>query len=365
MCGFESALEFVREHVPSARPRDVLFGIEFAGNYGFTFAHYLRDAGFPVVNVLGAHSKRWKEVVHNQRLKTDPKDAVTITDLVSQGHFVSFPFLRQEYADLRYLVSMRERLAKLRSGAIVRTKDILQVVWPEFERRFPNFNKKTPLALLAAFPCAEAFVSAPRRTALKVIHAASKGKLGPVMYKQLLAATKRSVALAGAQGVLRTEISHQLRLIAEYEEQIATVEALMVEALVAVPEGQYLCSIPKLGPVTAAVFLGSIGDPQAYDSSRQALRVGGLSLVVQESGVQRGRPKLSKRGRPELRRQMYMFAVRNVTRDGLYRERYLNALALNPQKPKKKILIAIARDAARMMFSIARNQRLYTPERPM
>ncbi len=91
-----------------------------------------------------------------------------------------------------------------------------------------------------------------------------------------------------------------------------------------------LLSISKLGPVTAAVFLGSIGDPRAYDSSRQALKVAGLSLVVSESGMQRGNPRLSKRGRPELRRQAYLFAVRSVRRGGLFRADYERALAANP-----------------------------------
>ncbi len=94
-----------------------------------------------------------------------------------------------------------------------------------------------------------------------------------------------------------------------YDRQIAAVEEAMVFALRRAPEAKALMSIPKLGAVTAAVFLGSIGDPRAYESSRQALRVGGLSLVVQESGLLRGKPRLSKRGRPEMRRQAYMFAA--------------------------------------------------------
>ena len=362
--GFDDSLRAIFHHAPDARSEDVLVGIEFAGNYGFTYAHYLHERGFQVVNVLAAHSKRWKEVVHNQRLKSDPKDAITITDLVSQGHFVSFPFLEQVYADLRYLVSMRERLSKLRTASIARLKDVLQVVWPEFERRLGNFNKKTPLAILRAYPCAEAFGAAPKRSVLRLIGRVSRGHLGEALYSELALSAAHTVALAGAQGVLPREVALQLDQLACYERQIEEVEALMVETLQRAPEAAALLSIPKLGPVTAAVFLGSIGDPRAYDSSRQALRVGGLSLVVQESGLLRGRPRLSKRGRPELRRQMYMFAVRSVTRGGIFREAFTRALAENPQKPKKKILIGIARQATRLMFSVARERRLYTPERP-
>jgi len=362
--GFETAVRTILENAPGARPEDILVGIEFAGNYGFTFAHFVRERGFRVVNVLGAHSRRWKEVVHNQGLKSDRKDALTITDMVAQGAFVSFPFLEPVYADLRCLVSMRERLTKLRSATIARTKDVLQVVWPEFEHHFPSFGKKTPLAILHAFPGPEAFLAAPKRRVLRVIREASRGHLGESAYEELRAAARESVALPGAQGVLAQEIRLQLELLAAYERQIAEVDRLMTERLEHAPEAPALLSIPKLGPVTAAVFLGSIGDPRAYDSSRQALKVGGLSLVVSESGMQRGKPRLSKRGRPELRRQAYLFAVRSVRRGGLFRADYERALAANPGTPKKKILVAIARKAVRLMFSLARERRLYSVEPP-
>ncbi len=354
--GFETAVRAILENAPGTRPEDVLVGIEFAGNYGFTFAHFLRDRGFQVVNVLGAHSKRWKEVVHNQGLKSDPKDALTITDMVAQGAFVGFPFLEQVYADLRYLVSMRERLTKLRSATIARLKDVLQVVWPEFERRFKNFSKKTPIAILEAFPGPDAFLRAPKRRVLKVIREASRGHLGEAAYEHLRCAAEDTVALPGAQGVLAQEVGLQLDLLASYERQIAEVERLMAERLVDAPEAPSLLSVPKLGAVTAAVFLGSIGDPRAYDSSRQALKVGGLGLVVSESGAQRGRP--------ELRRQMYMFAVRSVSRGGLFRAEYERALERNPNTPKKKVLVALARKATRLMFALAKERRLYTMEPP-
>ncbi len=50
--GFEQAVAFIRQQVPGASTAAVLVGIEFAGNYRFTFAHYLRELGFPVVSVL-------------------------------------------------------------------------------------------------------------------------------------------------------------------------------------------------------------------------------------------------------------------------------------------------------------------------
>ena len=349
---------------PGVRPSEVLFAIEFAGNYGYTLAFLLRARGYEVVSVLPKHTKHWKEVFHNQRLKSDPADALTITDLAARGSFVGFPFHEQVYADLRGLVSEYERLTKLRTGTIARLKDVLQIVWPEFESRLDNFGKKTPIALLKAYPGPEAFLRARKASVLKLIRTTSHGQHGEALYDDLHEGARATIALTGAQGCLKNEIGRQIELLASYERQIAEVRETMIACLQRAPEGEALLSIPKLGEVTAAVFLGSIGDPRTYDSSRQALRVGGLSLIVTTaSGNNPGKPRLSKRGRPELRRLMYMFAVRSVTKDGIYRTEYERGLARNPKLPKK-VLVGISRKALRMMFRVAAERRLYSLEAP-
>jgi transposase len=361
--GFVQLLEELERCAPGLHPSEVLFAIEFAGNYGYTLAFLLRAHGYEVVSVLPKHTKHWKEVFHNQRLKSDPADALTITDLAARGSFVGFPFHEQVYADLRGLVSEYERLTKLRTGTIARLKDVLQVVWPEFEARLCNFGKKTPIALLKACPGPDEFLRRRKATVLQVIAEASHGQHGEDLYNDLCDAARTTIALVGAQG-LKDEIGRQIELLASYERQIAEVRQTMIACLQRAPEGEALLSIPKLGEVTAAVFLGSIGDPRTYDSSRQALRVGGLSLIVTTaSGSNPGKPRLSKRGRPELRRLMYMFAVRSVTKDGIYRAEYERGLARNPNL-SKKVLVGISRKALRMMFRVAYERRLYSVEAP-
>ncbi len=198
--GFERAVEFIRAQA-GERGGEVLVGIECAGSYGFTFAHFLRSADerFTVVSILPAHTKRWKEVTHRQPLKTDARDAAGICDLAAQGHFVSFPFLAPAYAELRYLLSAREKLSALRRGVITR------------------------------------------------IH---------------------TVALPSAQGAMKDEIPLLIARLDLYEQQMHVLERAMAERLAELPAAHALMTIPCVAPVSAAVFLGSIGDPKAYDSSR-------------------------------------------------------------------------------------------------
>jgi transposase len=361
--GFDAAVAFIRQQAAGAAAETVLVGIEFAGNYGFTFAHYLAQLGFPIVSVLPAHTKRWKDVAHNQPLKTDAKDAATITDLLAQGHFVGFPFLSPAYADLRYLVTGRERLSLLRRGAITQLRTLLQVVFPEFEALFPLVTKKTPFTLLRTFPTPQDLLAVPRAKVLKVLKVASRGHLGAELAERLLAAARATLGLPGAQARLRQEILLTLERIALFERQIKALEAELVEALQAVPETPYLLSIPKVAPVTAAIFLGSIGDPQAYESGQQILRVAGLTLIERSSGVLRGTKRISKRGRPLLRAAAYMFAVRSITRGGLFRPEY-EALCQRNGGAKMKAVVAVMRAGLRLLYSIARDRRLFTIEPP-
>lgn len=128
-------------------------------------------------------------------------------------------------------------------------------------------------------------------------------------------------------------------------------------------ETPYLLSIPKVAPVTAAVFLGSIGDPRAYEAGEQILRVAGLSLIERSSGVLRGSKRISKRGRPLLRAAAYMFAVRSITKGSLSRAEY-EALCQRNGGVKMKAVVAVMRSGLRLLYSIARDRRPFTTEAP-
>lgn len=365
--GFMAATAEIRQAAGGAAPHEILVAIEFAGYYGFTFAHFLHAEGFPVVSVLPAHTKRYKDVVHGQPLKTDEKDAATIVALAAQGHYVRFPFLASSYAELRYLVSARERLSTQRRSTITRLKSLLQVVWPEFETVFPNFGKATPLVLLEAFPTPEALVAAQRRRVLAVLRRASRGHHGEATYAALLASAQATLALPGAQRTLGNELQLLCVQFALYEKQIAAIEAAMVRAMAPLPEVPCLLTIPRVAPVTVAIFLGSIGDPQAYRSSREILKVAGLSLLKKQSGIQRGRDRISKRGRPVLRQHAYMLAVRSIREGGLFHAEYAGLLARGHSTAKKKAVVAVSRSALKLLFAIARDRRPFSalpPARP-
>jgi transposase len=360
---FDLAVDTIHQLAPGARPDEMLIGIEFAGSCGHTLAHYLHQRGYPVVSVLPADTKRWKETAHGIPLKTDAKDALGITDLAWQGKFVGFPFLEAAYAELRALVNARDRLVVLRKAALTRIKSNLQVVWPEFEAVFPNFTKATPLVLLEQFPTPEELLGASKARVLRVLKRASRGHLREARYEALVAAARSTLALPHARATTREEILLQIAQLGLFEEQLAMLEGRMETALEPLPETPALRSIPNVGPVSAAVFLGSIGDPGCYRSGREILRLAGLTLVEKSSGIHRGQQRISKRGRPSLRAMAYMFAVRSIRQNGIFRAEYDGLYARNGGKGTKA-LVAVMRSALRLMYAVARDRRSFSATPP-
>ncbi|HYD54662.1 MAG TPA: IS110 family transposase [Gemmatimonadaceae bacterium] len=358
--GFDSAVErilaLVRQVYPDAVPAEILVGIEFAGSYGFTFAHYLHGLGFPIVNVLPSDTKRWKEVTHHQALKTDAKDALGITDLASQGHFVSFAFLEPAYAELRYLVSTRERCSMLRRATITRLKSTLELVWPEFERLFAQIQAPTPVAILEAYPGPAAFLAAPKRRVVAMLRKRSRNHLGEATYARLRESAEATLGLPLAQGAASTEVPLLVEQLRVFDRHLKAIQAQMARVLEQLPETEFLLTIPGVATATAATFLGCVGDVRAYDSSRQILRLAGLSLVEASSGTHKGKERISKRGQPVLRRHAYIFALRAVSRDGLFRAEF-DAMVQRNGGVKIKALAALSRQALKILYTVARERR--------
>jgi len=111
------------------------------------------------------------------------------------------------------------------------------------------------------------------------------GHLGEEVYERLRAGAEESVALPGTRAGLKREVHLLQDQIAMYNRQMKELQDGMAEVMLQIPEATCLMSIPGVAPVSAAVFLGSLGDVHAYRSSRQVLKLAGLSLVQDSSGI--------------------------------------------------------------------------------
>ena len=161
----------------------------------------------------------------------------------------------------------------------------------------------------------------------------------------------------------RHAVAHGLEVTAEEAEWMKedltrlgkrekALKRALVKALDEVPYGGIWKRMRGLGAVTFARILGETGDLRGYRSVRQVVALAGLSLTQAQSGQFAGRTRLTKRGRPEVRRQLYLAALRMVKTGGIYRTRYEGALKRNPAKVAA--LVGLSRALLRRLVAEAR-----------
>lgn len=353
---FEQADAQLRTWFPAVRRDQMLIGLEFAGHHGFTFARYLAGRGYHVVNVLPAHTKRAKELEDNSPLKSDPKDAATVCGLLGHGIFVRFPFLERPYLELRLLTTHRQRLTVEATRFTNRLQSLLDLAWPEFVAQFSALEKATPLAILERWPLPCDILAASARTVRTHVHAASRGHVGPARVKALLTSARETIALPDAAEERRLEIRNLLARWALVREQLADLEE-RITALVAIcPEAKVLLSVPEVSAVCAGTIVAELGTPADFDHPRQVLKLAGMHLVSASSG-QRDQARVpkwqSKRGRPALRRQLFLLAGRWCQQDGLYRADYEALLARG--STRTKAVCSIARKLVPLLLAVMRS----------
>jgi len=340
-----------------AVPRErMLVGLEFAGHHGFTFARYLADRGYQVVNVLPAHTKRAKEIEDNSPLKSDPKDAATVCSLLAHGVFVRFPFLVRPYLELRLLTTHRHRLSVETTRFKNRLQSLLDLAWPEFLRHFSGLDKTTPRAILERWPLPRDILAASPRTVRAHIHAASRGLVRADRMKALLTSAKDTIGLPDAPEERRLEIRNLLARWQIVREQQAEVEKHIAALVELCPEATALLSVPEVSAVCAATIVSELGTPSDFEHPRQVLKLAGMNLVSASSG-QRDQSRVpkwqSKRGRPALRRQLFLLAGRWCQEHGLYRADYQALIARG--STRTKAVCSTARKMVPMLLAVMRS----------
>ena len=343
--GFDRALAELRAQYPGVEPSQTLVGLEFAGHHGFTFANYLAQHGYQCVNILPANTKRSKEVEDNSPLKTDDKDAGVICDLLRRGIFVRFPFLKHPYTELRLLTSHRYRLTVEATRFKNRLQGLLDLAWPELLQQFCGLHKRTPRVIPEAWPLPRDLLAASPRKVATLIRRTSRGQVDPDRVRGLLEAARATIGLPDAAEERRLEIRNILARWGMLREQLADLDARIAVLVDECPEAKVLLTVPSISAVCSGTIVAELGTPEDFEHWRQVLKLAGMNIVTSSSGhrLQTITPKWqSKRGRPMLRRQLFLLAGRWCHEGGLYREHYL-ALRLRNGNLRTHAICSVAR----------------------
>jgi len=348
--------------------RPVIVGFEATGNYHRTLAHRLLSAGFELRLISSVALARTREALHNGWDKNDSKDAQVILHMLRIGATQRYVDpLAVGINDLQEMSKTHEAISKAKTQTWHRIlTHYLPLYFPEIERFAGNSRSDWFLALIERFPTPGSIISIGRdaftQQAWPLIgRKVSKARVVNDIYETACA----SIALpidehSAAVTMFRMVIAQARTLIQQRNE----IERIAHDALAANRDYQLLRMIPGIGPINALTILAEAGDLRRFSHHRQFLKFCGLDLATCQSGMFRGRTKLSKYGNARLRRTFWMatqVAIRqpnNSFRDKL--GRYVAGHADDPDR-RRKAMTALTAKMARVAHAVIKTGTEYRP----
>ena len=177
----------------------------------------------------------------------------------------------------------------------------------------------------------------------------------------LVSAAEHSIGLDGSYAA-RLDL---WQLLEEYElvaSQLAKVMEAIEDLLAEIPEAARIMEIKGVGIVIAAGLLAEIGDIKRFSSPKQIQKLAGLAIVEDSSGKRKGRSGISRRGRRQLRKVLFLAARALVGHNDEFRQlhQYYTTRKDNPLK-KMQSLMALAAKLIRVIFGMIRTGKRYDP----
>lgn len=358
--GLTGLAEWMKELGRRHHKTEIIFGIEPTGHYWFPLAAFLKEQGITIVVVNPHHVNKTKELEDNSPTKSDYKDAKVIADLIRNGRYSEPNLPTKEFAELRILMNLREKVAMSQSQVKARIGNWLDRYFPEYATVFKKWEGKASMMTLRQFPTPEEIVSTGARGVLAHWKTEIGRGVGIKRAEKLYAAATVSIGLTEGLSAARIELAALLEQYDLFVKQLESIMADVEQVLSRIPGASSMQTIPGIGVLTVAGFLAEVGDVSGYDHGQQIIRLAGLNLKENSSGQRKGKTGITKRGRSRLRALLFRTILPLVATNEEFKalHRHYTTRSDNPLK-KKQSLIALCGKLIRVLHTLGTKLKEY------
>ena len=369
--GFESLVETVKNVLTMLNFKKAIIGMEPTGHYWKSCARYLKKIEWiKVVTVNPYHVKNAKEFDDNCQTKNDKKDCMTIARLIKDARFFE-PYLPEGiWADLRNLSNTRAELVRKQNAVKCRLIATIDEYFPEYTKVFKKVLSRTSEEILKECPFPEDIKSIGKEGLLKHIKETVKRGYSKKQVEKIYELAEESIGITEGIDGARFQLNMYIEEAQLIEKQIKKAEQELEKQLKETGFYENLISIQGIGIVSAAMFVGEVGDINRFDSYEQIRRYAGLNLVENSSGNHKGKTTISKRGRSLLRSILYRMAFTMVNKNEEIKElyKYLTTRKDNQLKKKQAIIATIGKILQIIYAVVTKNEeykatKVFTQER--
>lgn len=340
---------------------DVIVAFEPTGHYWLNIDKYFKDSGVETVLMPTKTVKDEKDSYDGQPVKSDPRDAMLIARLTSQGKYVK-PIERNEvYQDIYsgYKLYIDKQTELNRIGNKIH-------VWND--KYFPELEKVYTIDSVGIKPIYE------KPLLPKEIADMSEEEFISLMIEKNHYAKKASIKkikeLATKTSGIKTDkyTKYEIKdLYERYQELSTEIEELKNELIELASQIDYVekaVEISGIGYMSMVGIIAETGDLNNYEHAKQVLKMSGLSLKENSSGQKKGKKSISKRGRSILRRNLKQIGIALVGKNSFFMQLHKYYTTERKNCLKKLISInAIIRKFVYILMSIVKNKESFNEEK--
>jgi transposase len=290
---------------------DVFFGMESTGIYSLPLYSALKRDGYLVKLYNPIQTNGYRKIAI-RKTKTDPIDAAIIADMLRhQEPPVSTAIDNLELYQLRELCRVRQRNVEKRSKCKIQLIRDIDTVWPGYQSVMKSSYGVTSIALLKEYSVPLNVAAKPFKEIYEMIKQVSRSQITETRAEEIYKHAGNTLTVPEIDSIVSIEIKALISEIELYNEQILTIEKMMVQTMKQIDSK--ITTIPGIATITGATILGEIGDINGFSSAKKLVAFAGLDPIVYQSGKFENKTgHISKRGSPQLRRALFLAA--NVTR---------------------------------------------------
>jgi transposase len=341
---------------------------EPTGQYQNTLFRTARRLGFMTCYVNAESVAKFRVVESNDSGKTDQKDPRVICTLAKLDKVLRFRLIGEKYLMLRKLHKIHDEIEVSCTRLRCRLSKLLVELFCDYSFKKDFLYSNSGLALVEHYGCnpysivAEGFEGFCKtmKQAVPRIHCAT--------LKRLWNDAESSVLNQLSPGYVDVLESRLHELIADYlkeKERKDKVSGQMVDLLNLLREKD-----PNIPPPTPQVIsernlarlLAETGPLADFDNWRKLMRYAGLNIRMRQSGKFQGQNKITKKGRPLLRKVLLQIILPLVKQRGLYGQVYRRKKD-DERRPGNKAMTIVARQFLRKFYGWYKSGRDFDEKR--
>ena len=337
---------------------------EASGGFEKRLLRTAKSLGHTTYYVSGEAVSKMKAVESNDNEKSDEKDPRVIHVLGRMDKVFKDRQMSPDYRKLRILGGYYEDESKTAGRVRTELSSVADSLFPDLEFPRKSLYGKTGYALVKLFGFNPwKIINAGRSSFAKGMR--GMVKRGKLDLDKIWQAAESSTLQVIDEWEVEIHERRFLELYAElelHEGRKAYLRKEMLETYRQLPEASKLSRVGKELEFQFARIVAETGNPRDFKSARQIIRYAGLNIRRRSSGKYEGHNKISKKGRPLLRKVLYQCVFSSmICKGGVYHDYY--------QRKKKelangmKAIVAVMRKALKMIYGVVVSKNEFSMER--